>query len=183
MMLYWHFRNLQCIVVALFKPRLSRPTAPLTKTFWANPFDSDWMNSIQAGRYFTYTDAARWELALRAGFLKPALKNKWVVILGGQKIIYRRPVKLFRSFKITMQFVGWDDKWLYAAHVFHQKNDVKCVSFTKIGLRGPGKKLVSPHEVFRSMGHTQTQEAPHWVLKHFESDVETLQEASTMLAL
>ncbi|MBS1983029.1 MAG: thioesterase family protein [Bdellovibrionales bacterium] len=117
-MLYWHFRNWQCLLVALFKPKIAAPTLPVTKHFWANPFDSDWLHSIQAGKFFTYTDAARWELAVRSGFLGPAIKNRWVVILGGQKIIYRRPVRIFRRFSLTMQFVGWDDKWIYATHVF-----------------------------------------------------------------
>jgi acyl-CoA thioesterase FadM len=173
-MLYWHFRNFQCILIGLFMPRLKDPSLPITRRFFANPFDSDWLNSIQAGRFFTYTDAARWELALRAGFLKPALKNKWVVILGGQKIIYRRPVRIFRSFDLTLQFVGWDDKWLYAAHVFRQGGEVKCTSFTKIGIRARGK-LVSPTEVLTQMGHAAPNVPPESVLRHFNQDIETLE--------
>lgn len=172
-MIYWHFRNLQCIFMAFFKPRLANPRSIVTKTFFANPFDSDWMSSIQAGRFFTYTDAARWELGIRAGFLKPAIKNRWVIISGGQKIIYRKPVKIFRFFQITMQFTGWDDKWLYAAHVFRQDGEVKCVSFTKLGLRVK-RKLVNPHEVFGQMGYPGPHPVPEWVMRHFNQDIESL---------
>jgi acyl-CoA thioesterase FadM len=172
-MLYWHFRNFQCILLSLFKPRLVNPTASITRRFWANPFDSDWLLVVQAGRYFTYTDAARWELAIRGGFLKPALKNKWVVILGGQKIIYRKPIKIFRTFDLTVQFVGWDEKWIYSQHVFRQGGDVKCVSFSKIGLRGNGR-LVSPVEVFNKMGFTEVIVPPGDVLQYFSADLESL---------
>lgn len=180
-MLYWHFRNLQCILAALFKPRLSDPTVAVTKKFFANPFDSDWGSGIQAGRFFTYTDAGRWDLSIRAGFLKAALKNKWVVIMGGQKIIHRKPIKIFRSFELTMQFIGWDDKWIYAAHVFRQNNEVKCVSFTKLGIRGKGK-LVEPKLVFSAMRYDQAKAPPEWLLKHFENDLEVLNKTTDYLA-
>lgn len=179
-MLYWHFRNLQCILAALLRPKLESPTAVVTKTFIANPFDSDWMSALQAGTFFLYTDAARWELAIRAGFLKAALKNKWVVILGGQKIIYMKPVKIWNRFQITMQFVGWDEKWIYAAHVFRQRGETKCVSFAKIGIRGRGK-LVDPNQVFAQMGNPSLNPPPRWVLKHFDEDLESVSRCTEAL--
>src|SRR5688572_23978933 len=101
-MLYWHFRQIQCILSAWFKKSIS-PYQPLTKTFIANFFDSDWMNSMQAGRFFTYTDAARWEFGVRMGLVKYLWKNKLVIIMGGQKIIHRRPILLWRKFQLTMK--------------------------------------------------------------------------------
>ena len=177
-MLYWHFRNIQCVIAALFKPRVS-PKETLTKTFWANPFDSDWLNSIQAGRFFTYTDAARWEIAVRLGLLKLLWQNHLVAILGGQKIIYRRPVAIFRRFKLVMKVVGWDDKWLYVAHYFNQSGQAKCVVFTKIGLRSK-EGLYSPITVFNDMGHSQIH-PPTWLLKYFQDDLETLKIVSKNL--
>jgi len=177
-MLYWHFRNFQCMFLSLFKKPMA-PTEVVTKSFWANVFDADWFHSIQAGRFFTYTDAARWELAARIGFYKYVIKNKWVIILGGQKIIYRRPVKIFRKFTITMQITGWDDKWMYAAHAFRQSGQVCCVSFTKIGLRARGS-LFSPVEALKMMGHNQVT-PPAWVIKHFQEDLETLKLADQAL--
>jgi acyl-CoA thioesterase FadM len=172
-MLYWYFRNVQCIVRAFFKSKID-PTKTMTSTFWANPFDSDWMNSIYAGRYFTYTDAVRWEQGVRSGLFKYCFKKKLVVILGGQKIIYRRPVKLFRRFNIVVKIAGWDDKWIYAAHKFMQFDKTCVVSFTKIGLRRNGK-LYSPIETFKGLGFSHVQ-TPGWVEKHFQNDVETLKE-------
>jgi acyl-CoA thioesterase FadM len=178
--LYWHFRSIQCIVAALFKPRVERTDIILTKTFTANPFDSDWMNSIQAGAFFTYTDSARWELAVRMGFLKAAFQHRWVIIIGGQKIIYRKPVRLFRRFQITMQFTGWDDKWIYCSHVFRQNGEEKAVVLTKAGLRCGGK-LLNPHEAFKKLGYAETQPAPAWIIEQFEKDVSLLRECSQAL--
>lgn len=180
MKLYWHFRNIQCIVAAFLKPRLSDPTAIVTKSFIANPFDTDWGTAVQAGTFFTYTDAGRWDLSIRAGFLRSALKNKWVVIMGGQKIIHRKPIKLFRKFDLTMQFVGWDSKWIYAAHVFRQGGEVKCASFTKLGIRGKGK-LVDPNLVFADMGYKEARLPPQWLLNYFNEDLETLNQCAELL--
>lgn len=166
--------------MALFKPRITDPRAKMTSTFFANPFDSDWGNGIQAGRFLTYTDAARWEIGIRVGFLKVLFKNKWVIISGGQKLIYKRPVKIFRRFQITYQITGWDNKWLYAAHVFHQNGEVKAVVFTKLGLRSK-KRLVNPHDVFAATGFKTASPPPLWVLKQFADDVTTLEESSQNL--
>jgi acyl-CoA thioesterase FadM len=167
------------LVAAFFRRRLRVPNEIIRKTFFANPFDSDWGQSIQAGRFFTYTDAARWEVAVRIGFLKGAIKNKWVIIMGGQKIIHRRPVRIFRRFTMTIQIVGWDDKWMYAAHAFRQGEELKCVTYSKIGLRGK-RGLVSPIEAFHLLGHPHIAPAS-WVLKHFETDVDAFREADRLL--
>ena len=172
-MLYWHFRNFQCILCSFFRKKIN-PTEIISRKFFANPWDTDWGNSIQAGRFFTYTDAARWEIAGSLGFLKQSWKKKWVVIIGGQKIIYRHPVRIFKFFNLNMRILGWDDKWFYAAHKFEQKSKTCCVSFTKIGLRTNGK-LFSPIQAFQQIGFEQII-PPQWLLKHFQNDLETIQE-------
>jgi len=179
-MLYWHFRNIQCILLSFFSPRGTSLTQPLSRTFIANPYDSDWFQVVQAGRFFTYTDAVRWELGFRTGFLQAAIKSRWVIIMGGQKIIHRRPIRIFRRFRITYQIAGWDDHWFYAAHVFRQGGDVKAVSFSKVGLRKNGK-LLSPETAFAEFGRTEAAPPPTWVYRHFETDRETLEEAARML--
>ncbi len=167
--------------MGLLGSRIKNPTQVLTRSFWANPFDSDWLRSVQAGRFFTYTDAFRWELAIRSGFFWPALKGRWVVVMGGQKIIYRRPLLIFRRFQLSVQFVGWDDRWIYATHVFRQGGDVKCVSFSKIGLRQFGK-LLNPQRAFDAMGHTAPLAAPAWVTAYFDQDLERLNQVADLLA-
>ncbi len=177
MMLYWHFRNLQCILTAFFKSRITDPRTSVTKRFWANPLDSDWLQGIQAGTFFLYTDAARWDLGVRTGFVRAAIRNGWVIVLGGQKIIHRRPVKIFRSFDLQIRFAGWDDKWIYASHVFSQSGEAKCVSFTKIGIRKRGK-LLSPVEAFKTMGFAETCPPPKTILNHFADDLDVFAQVS-----
>ncbi len=166
--------------MALFRPRIRDPRTKMTSTFFANPFDSDWMNGIQAGRFLTYTDAARWGLGIRLGLLRPLFKNQWVIISGGQKLIYKRPVKIFRRFQITYQFAGWDEKWIYAAHAFLQGGETKAVVFTKLGLRKKGK-LVNPHYVMAAIGFLEKNPPPEWVQKQFSEDVASLHECSQIL--
>jgi acyl-CoA thioesterase FadM len=142
-------------------------------TFWVNPFDSDWFHGIYAGRFLTYTDAARWDLGVRIGFLKHAIRNQWVTITGGQKLIYKRPVRIFRRFQITYQITGWDDKWMYVAHVFKQQGEIKALVLTKLGLRSKGK-LTNPHDVFALLGHGGRRPPPQWICEEFKRDLEVL---------
>jgi hypothetical protein len=174
-MLYWHFRNLQCILAAFFQPKLRSPLEITEGTFWANPFDTDWFNAIRAQGFITYTDAFRWNWGVRTGFFKAAIKHKWVVIAGGQKLVHRRPVKLFRRFQLSVKFLGWDDKWIYVQHTFRQNGEVKCVSFIKSGIRRGGV-LLPPKEMFRVLGFVEELTPPAWCLRQFEGDKDIIRQ-------
>jgi acyl-CoA thioesterase FadM len=132
------------------------------------------MRVMQAGRYFTYTDTGRMELAVRTGLFHLLVKNKWVLIVGGQKIIYRRSVQIFKTFNLSMQLVGWDSKWMYIEHTFVQNGELCCVLHSKVGMRSKGK-LVSPAEAFKATGqdHLVSPNIGN-VIQLFEKDSETL---------
>jgi acyl-CoA thioesterase FadM len=179
-MLYWHFRQIQCIIAALFGARLTDPTTKMTSSFFANPFDSDWMNTIQAGRFLTYTDAARWGIGIRIGFLRAAFRHRWIIISGGQKLIYKRPVKIFRRFQITYQITGWDHKWMYVVHVFRQSGEEKCLVLSKLGFRSRGQ-LADPHVVFASVGYDERKIPPNWIVSQFAADLDVFKTASSEL--
>lgn len=98
------------MLAAFLKPRMRAADEVLRQTFVANPFDSDWMNSTYAGGFLTYADAARWGFIIRMGFFGLSLRKRWWTILGGQKIIHRRPVKIFRRVQLEIQLAGWDEK-------------------------------------------------------------------------
>ncbi len=100
------------------------------------------------------------------------MKKKLVVILGGQKIIYRRPVRILRRFKLVMRITGWDDKWMYVSHYFEQNGTVSAAVISKIGMRSSAG-LYSPKKAMEELGYSHM--APEdWILKTFRDDLETL---------
>jgi hypothetical protein len=134
---------------------------------------------MYAGRFLTYTDAARWELPIRLGFLRPALKHGWVIIMAGQKMVHRRPIRIFRKFEISIQLTGWDEKWFYVRHAFRQKGDTKGMVFSKIGIRNR-KGLVAPREIMEAMGYSPDLSPPASMLELFASDLACLESASDL---
>lgn len=114
------------------------------------------------------------------GMFGPMIKNKLVVIMGGQKIIYRHPVKLFKTFELAVQFSGWDEKWLYASHCFRQGGKACCISYSKVGFRRAGK-LLSPLEAFKLFGLVVGVDKPKWVDSVFEKDLDLFGDVSESL--
>ena len=53
-------------------------------------------------------------------------------VLGSQKIIYKKTLKRWAKFTITLVLEGWDDKWAYHRQIFEQKNQVCAVGFAKV---------------------------------------------------
>lgn len=39
-------------------------------------------------------------------------------VLASQKTIYKKPLKMFRKFNITIKFEGTDEKWVYHKQIF-----------------------------------------------------------------
>ena len=60
-------RNLFCLFRAYFQPEM-KPDDVVFLKFRVGFFDTDWFHSMQASQYLTFTDAARWVLAIRLGF-------------------------------------------------------------------------------------------------------------------
>ena len=54
-------------------------------------------------------------------------------VLASQKIIYKKPLKMFKKFDITLILEGSDDKWVYHRQVFRQNGQVCAIGYTKAG--------------------------------------------------
>lgn len=96
--------------------------------------------------------------------------------MGGQKLIYRKPILLFRKFKILIRLAGWDEKWFYVTHCFIQNDDTKCVVLCRLGIRNSAG-LVQPGKIMESLNFSRVKMAPDWILDSFNSDLEILAKA------
>ena len=67
---------------------------------------------MTAAKYPVYMDFIRWELIARSKLYKAILKRKLAPLLSSQKLIYRRPRKIWSKFDIILEFADMDDKWV-----------------------------------------------------------------------
>ena len=77
-------------------------------------------------------------------------------VLGSQKIIYKKPLKKWTKFNITLVLEGWDEKWVYHRQVFEQKDEVCAVGFTKIAF-WQNKKAQNMRKILADSGIIKTE--------------------------
>ena len=167
-MLYYTWLSLLTIVCSYFKPKIQL-TDSITLRFRAGLFHTDYNLHLNGGRYFSYSDRGRWEFAVRSGLFSYILKRNIVILIAGQKIIYRREIPALGRFQVDMQIVGWDDEWIYVTHIFRQGKNLKATSAAKLGLITKGQRL-SPKTELAIWGYPTSPTLPIWVAHWFQDD-------------
>ncbi len=82
-------------------------------------------------RYLYYMDFIRFEIMFRSKLYEHTAKKGIYPILGSQKIIYKKPLKRWSRFTITLILEGWDDKWVYHKQIFVQNEKYAPLALPK----------------------------------------------------
>ena len=98
------------------------------------PNDCDLNFHVNSGRFMSFMDVGRVDLVVRMGLVRKALKLGWRPIVGGSMITYRRSLLPFERFTIKSRVMGWDEKWLYFAHVIEKPSGEVAATATVRGL-------------------------------------------------
>ena len=78
-------------------------------------------------------DLIRFEVLFRSDLYKNTIKKGMFPVLGSQKIIYKKPLKRWNKFEITLVLEGWEDNWVYHRQIFKRNNEVYAIGVTKVG--------------------------------------------------
>ena len=90
-------------------------------------------------------DFIRFEILFRSKLFDNTFKKGIFPVLGSQKIIYKKPLKRWTKFKITISLEGWDDKWVYHSQTFKQKSEIYAVGYSKVAYWK--NKKMTPHNL------------------------------------
>ena len=128
---------------------------------------------MTAAKYPVYMDFIRWELIARSKLYKAILKRKLAPLLSSQKLIYRRPRKIWSKFDIILEFADMDDKWFYYIHYFEQGKEIKAIGIVRTLV---WKKSIPTalSDIMEEVGATEKTKATEWLLKLFEDDKEII---------
>ena len=95
-------------------------------------------------------------------------------VLASQKIIYKKPLKIWKKFKITLKMEGSDEKWLYHRQIFEQNGEVCAIGFTKAGF-WKNKKAQNMREILINSGSENKIKTPSTEMMNiFNNDYEIL---------
>lgn len=113
------FRMIYLLIASLFKKPLPivRPSNELNMRVLPNDLDINMhMNN---GRYLTICDLSRVDMFIRTGLAKTMQQNGWIPVIAEHTMKYKKPLKLFQKYRVTMEIVSWDEKYFQMIHTFY----------------------------------------------------------------
>jgi acyl-CoA thioesterase FadM len=141
------------ILAALLGRRLDDLLAVSTVRFTVLPNDLDLNLHMNNGRYLTLMDLGRTDLVIRSGLLRPMLKRRWMPVIGGAMVRYRRSLGPFERFVLCTKLLCWDEKWLFIEHRIERPDGtLACHALVKGLFLAPGGAGVPPSELLALLG-------------------------------
>lgn len=116
------------------------------------PGDLDFFAHMNNGRYLSLMDSGRWDIVARLGLIGHMRRQRWITVLGGASIRFRRPMRPFQRFELRSRILGWDEKWFYISQRFEADGKVYADAAVRGLFRAPGESVPSA-EVLRLVGH------------------------------
>ncbi|RTE53084.1 acyl-CoA thioesterase [Arenibacter aquaticus] len=136
--------------------------------------DCDTFRYMSNAKYAYYMDFIRFEKMFRSKLFANTVKKGIYPVLGSQKIIYKRPIKMWTTFKITLVMEGWDNKWVYHSQVFEQHNEVCAIGYTKAAF-WKNKKAQDLKTILKNCGvNIVEMKVPKEIHDLFNSDYDLL---------
>jgi acyl-CoA thioesterase FadM len=152
----------------------------LARTRWVSLLDCDALNYMANSKYLYYMDFIRFELLFRSSLYRSTVKKGMFPVLGSQKIIYKKPIKRWTTFTITLVLEGWDDKWAYHQQIFEQNNQVCAIGFTKVAF-WKNKEAQNMFEILQEAGAAESvRKIRDEVRQIFENDYYLLDNKSNI---
>ncbi len=144
-------RSIQCLFRAFLNKKITDINTITKHDFRVLPTDLDAYMHMNHARYFNYLEAVRWDLQIRSGFLKLALKKGWIGPLANVQVDFYRPLKLFQKFTITTQFIAFEHKWVYIFQQIWCDDKEMARALIKSTIR-KGRQNIPPSEYLSPLG-------------------------------
>jgi YbgC/YbaW family acyl-CoA thioester hydrolase len=164
------FRFLYLLIAMRFRPRLSSMFEKAQTPFRVWFTDLDLLMHMNNGKYLSLMDLARVDLMWRCGALQILRKNDIYPVLAAETITFKKSLRLFNSFYIQTQVLGWDEKDFYLEQQFFCNDELYARALVKARmLRSKGGKI-SPAECLTLTGNsTDSPIFPDYLQKWLDS--------------
>jgi len=140
------FRMIYLLISSRFKPKLPVNNPKNSLTLRVLPNDLDINMHMNNGRYLTICDLSRVDMFIRTGLAKTMYLEGWMPVISEHTMKYKKPLKPFQRYVVTMEIVGWNEKSFHMKHIF-LVNDRVVAEGTSIGCVISKNGVLSPEQV------------------------------------
>ena len=174
-MIYYWLHMLYIYVGAKFFWSKVDLESDLSRVRTVKILDCDGLRYMANSKYFYYMDFIRFEILFRSQLYDNTFKKRIFPVLGSQKFIYKKPLKRWNKFKITLTLEGWDDKWVYHRQTFEQKGELYAVGYTKVAFWKNRKAIDMRKLIYDSGLHKPEMNPSENIINMFKDDYGILQ--------
>ena len=173
MIYYWIQLAITFISTYYFSDKVPINTTITTKRR-VSIFDCEGFRYMSNTRYISYMDFIRFELTFKSNLFNETIKKGIIPVLASQKIIYKKPLKLWDVFTITLKNEGWDNKWVYHSHTFQKNNAIYAIGYAKVAF-WKKNKVQNMLDIIHKSGITEDAKLPPLhILNLFNNDTHLL---------
>lgn len=147
-------RLLAVLLAALARPRLGMLDESAVR-LRVLPADLDLNGHMNNGRYLSVMDLGRLDLTARLGLLGPAVRERWMPVVSGITIRFRRSLRPFERYELRTRIVSWDDEWVYMEQRFVRGETVFAVAHVKGIFLDRERRKVPVATLRRALGATE----------------------------
>lgn len=137
------FRMLAVFAAAIF----ARPTDIAdthAQRFSVLPNDLDTNLHMNNGRYLTLMDLGRVDMLIRTGLMRTILRRRWMPVIAGVSMVYRRSLAPFERYTLETRMLGWDERWFYMEQTFlNAKGELAARGYVKAAFLENGRRLTA----------------------------------------
>jgi acyl-CoA thioesterase FadM len=142
------FRMLWILLTARFRPPIPI-MAEHELNFRCLPTDLDLNRHLTNSRFHSFMDQVRFDLMLRSGIWRRLRATDTWPVLGSSAIRFRRSVRPWQRFQVTVRIVTWDERWIYMAHRLTADGETSAVAIVKTALADKAGRI--PAERFADL--------------------------------
>lgn len=117
-----------------------------------SPAEVDTYAHVNNGKYFTLMDLGRWELAIRTGLLRAAMKHEWRPVAVAVAARFKRELKAFERVELVSAIRAWDEKYFYVEHRFEKGGHVHALGYVQV-VNKKQRATVPPAQMFSEVGY------------------------------
>ena len=143
-------RMLYVFILSFFRERLPLDAMVSKLHMRTLPNDLDVNLHMNNGRYLTICDLNRIDLFIRSGLARVMVRRKWMPIIAEHTMTYKKPLKLFERFEVSLVVTHWDEKYFYMTHTFRAGDRVVAIGTSK-GVIKSRQGVVDPLNVMQAV--------------------------------
>ena len=140
-------KTLKILVSNIFQKKRVIPFQKTNLFFKVWPTDIDINFHMNNGRFLTIMDYGRFDYYGKLGLFPLMFKKKALPVTGAAFVQFRRPLGLFKSYRLETELVSLNEKWFYFDQKIFLNKELSCRLLVKALWLQKGAKI-SPKDIF-----------------------------------